>query len=80
MSNKESVNGPNKIFKAKVIEADQHDTFEAVIYDGCMWRIFGTPYKNAKCLISSYKTSKGAQRGAESTAAALGITLKWEDK
>lgn len=68
-----------KTFKAKVIEANLNDTFEAVIYDGCMWRIFGTPYKNAKCLISSYKTIRAAQRGAESTAAALGITLKWEE-
>ena len=65
--------------KARVSTADGGGEFEAVIYAAGLWRVIGTPHSKAKDMVKPYKTKTAAKRGAEKTAAALGITLEWVD-
>lgn len=63
-----------------IIRETAADEFEAMIYVGCMWRVFATPYKKAKGSVSLFANKKTAKNAAEKVAGALGIKLIWEDK
>ena len=63
--------------KAKIVSPDE-DKFEVVIYAGCMWRVFGTPYKDALDRVSAFANEKTARKAAGKLADELGLSLLWE--
>lgn len=65
--------------KARTIKNKTVGLLHVLIYTAGRWRLFATPYSPKIGRTKPYNTVKAAKNGAEKTAAALGITLVWED-